>query len=691
MNEVVPLLKHSPSAQDPEVLEEITVQREPLVGTLVEAALDVEGGPRHQLLVGPRGIGKTHILTLVAGRLRADIKDRPILLAWLPEDPWTIRSYEKFLAEILSRVAGELKDRELAAKAKELHSGALAGGLEGEQLLRDALGDIRLVLLVENLDEIFSRIGPEGQARFRAFAEDWRQLLIIATAQQLFEGIQLHESPFYGFFAITHLKELTLDSAGELMRRIAELREDEELAEFLRTDVASRRLAAIEALAGGHPRVWLLLSGCVSIRAIDDLVPLFLEALDDLTPYYQARLRELSEQQQELVVLLSEAGGALSNRELAERSGLAQNQVATLVGQLDDRGYIRRAKVPEEIARGDARMSYWELREPLMRLCLDVKQARGEPLRMVVEFLRSWYGSRLLDELAALPPSAELATTYVGEALRTFDEGFRAEDLFKGTPSEILARAEGGLAFLPDHLTLRLAKATALMLEGRLPEAEREYEQLIANEESKQRKSALRLQMLFSLMAAEKPVDRGDLVELLLAFCRESQDDPRALELAAKGLARLDCHEEAVAALSQAIELEPENVDSYGKRGSSLQELGRHDEALASFERARELDPDNAWIEDQRALPLQSLERMPEALAAVERAIELAPGEARYRERRGELLGDLGNFEAAMEAYDEAIEIDPDRPSAYSNRGVMLAGIGRFDAALESFSRAHEL
>ena len=149
------------------------------------------------------------------------------------------------------------------------------------------------------------------------------------------------------------------------------------------------------------------------LPAIDQLVPLFLEALDDLTPYYQDRLRELGDQQQELVVLLCEAGGARTNRTLAESSGIAPNQVASILRTLADRGYVRNAVLPDNLSAGDRRRTHWELREPLMRLCLDVKRSRGEPLRIVVEFLREWYGARLLDETVELPSDADLAMSYV--------------------------------------------------------------------------------------------------------------------------------------------------------------------------------------------------------------------------------------------------------------------------------------
>lgn len=723
MNGVIPLLKFTPSAQDPQVLEAITVQREALIGKLVDIALDIEGA-RHQLLIGPRGIGKTHILSLVASRVRASARADSIVLAWLEEDPWSIGSYEKFLAAIVARVAAETSDPALGEKADELRARRDEDSGAAEQALRDALTGKRLVLLIENLDEIFRRIGDNGQERFRAFVENWQQMLVMATAPQLFKGVQLHESPFYGFFSITHLEELRLENATELMRRIAELRDDADLVKFLNTDVAKNRLAAIEALAGGHPRIWLLLSGCVSIKAIDELVPLFLEALDDLTPYYQDRLRELSDQQQELVVLLSEAGGALSNRALAERSGIAQNQVAVILRQLTERGYVRRAEVPEEIATGDARMSFWELREPLMRLCLDVKQARGRPLRMVVEFLRAWYGSRLLDELALLPTSAQLAATYASEAFRTLDGSLSIEDLFQGSPSEVLARAELGLSLAPERSELRVARVAGLVMDGQLAEAREALEALLAEEESNLMRMVLLLQLILAKERLGEEVD--DILASALREPMEAEPENTAVQgLGAIILTQVGRPEEALTASSNAVALSPDSAPMHATQGIALQRLGRAEEALQAFEKAASLDPENP--EFQRALggvlndvgrheealnvlagglelnpsdpaihgrmgsALISLGRFEEAVDALSIATELAPASDTYQERLGVAFNLLGRPGDALAALDRAVALDGDNSAAHSNRGVALAGLDRNEEALEAFTRALEL
>ena len=44
------------------------------------------------------------------------------------------------------------------------------------------------------------------------------------------------------------------------------------------------------------------------------------------------------------------------------------------------------------------RESRYELSEPLMRLCVEVKENRRQPMRLIVDFLRIWYSRDQLQE-----------------------------------------------------------------------------------------------------------------------------------------------------------------------------------------------------------------------------------------------------------------------------------------------------
>ena len=141
-------------------------------------------------------------------------------------------------------------------------------------------------------------------------------------------------------------------------------------------------------------------------------MPPFLDMLDDLTPYYQAKMRSLSPQQRSLVDFLSGAQGALPVKEIARRALMGATPAANQLKLLREMGYVR-------IAHSKGRETYYELKEPLMRLCLGVKKQREGPIQLFVEFLRVWCPREELERrLAALPSEAPFTSAALREALR---------------------------------------------------------------------------------------------------------------------------------------------------------------------------------------------------------------------------------------------------------------------------------
>src|SRR5690348_16738259 len=78
------------------LLEQTFVQREGQAERLLSLIRDsaTSDSKHHILLVGPRGIGKTHLMSIVYGRLQRlqGITDR-IEIARLAEDEWGIASF----------------------------------------------------------------------------------------------------------------------------------------------------------------------------------------------------------------------------------------------------------------------------------------------------------------------------------------------------------------------------------------------------------------------------------------------------------------------------------------------------------------------------------------------------------------------------------------------------------------------
>jgi DNA-binding transcriptional ArsR family regulator len=151
----------------------------------------------------------------------------------------------------------------------------------------------------------------------------------------------------------------------------------------------------VHYLSGGSPRVYIVFSAfLMTPESLDKLVEPFMEMLDSLTPYYQDRMKYLSNQQRKIVDFLCDRGGAAPVKQIAKRCFIEQRTVSSQLKDLRDKGYVK----TEEIGRE----SWYELREPLMRFCLEVKKQRNQPIRLIVDFIRVWYTRKELQQRLGL-------------------------------------------------------------------------------------------------------------------------------------------------------------------------------------------------------------------------------------------------------------------------------------------------
>jgi tetratricopeptide (TPR) repeat protein len=376
------LSKFTPSLMPHELLERLFVARDRTLEAIL-ARVDAAAGSaerNHTLLVGPRGAGKTHLVSLVYHRINERRRAGASLqVAWLPEDPWTIVSYRHLLSALAERLE-PTPDQELPRSAPQLESLLSASAAAGGPI----------VVLVENLDRILDALGDEGQQRLRHFLQAERSLLLIATSTRLDRTLSDQASPFYAFFTTTRLEPFDVDEAAAMLTAIAEERDDQDLVDYLHGVEGRARLRTIVHLAGGQPRMWAALASALTVSGLAELIDLLLTRFDDLTPYYQEQLARLSGQQRLVVAELAQADRPINVRDLAERLELEQRSLGKTISELVDRGWASPTSSPVT-ALVDRRRTYYELAEPLARLSFQIKDSRGEPLRLVVEFLKHWF------------------------------------------------------------------------------------------------------------------------------------------------------------------------------------------------------------------------------------------------------------------------------------------------------------
>jgi tetratricopeptide (TPR) repeat protein len=613
--------RFSPNRTDPVVLEAIFVQRERLAKVWLKRLGDsvLTGVKHHLLAVGPRGCGKSHLVALLVGRLRKDpdVSER-VRIAWLPEDE-TTPSFWKFLLRILRALRAEYGD-EFPPPSRDLLANA-ADDRRSDVLtnyLLNKLGGRALLVVVENLDDVMKGLKDDGQKRWRAFLQENSVAATLATAQQLTEDVSDRDRPFFNFFQIEHLLPLSADEALSLLQKIAAHTGNADLATFLQTPTGRGRLRAIRHIAGGSHRVFIVLSEFATREKLDDLVTAFEELLDELTPYYQDRLRCLPVQQREIVEFLCRQTQTVPVKEIAGELFLTEQTAAAQLKSLKDKGYVT--------ARTIGRESRYELAEPLMRLCFEVKDPRREPIRLIVEFLRIWYDQAEVEaRLRCLPKDADLERRYFDAALQT-------------CRPEIPSPVEVAL-----NCDLEAAYATG---------------------------------------------DPEQVGCVLVELAATADSAERCVGVALK-LLELGQFEEALAACNRAIRLDPTYVNAWNGKGAALIYLGRITEALTAYDRALEFDPKNAVAWTNKGFALNYLGRHSEALAASDQVIQLHPGYA-YAAwiNKGTALVELGRYEEALAAFGRALELDPENAIAWNNKGHTLNRLGRYQEVLAAFDRA---
>ena len=375
--------RFTPSIMPAERLESLFVVRHHILDNLMSSVeeLGATPSPHHTLLVGPRGSGKTHLISLVYHRSAHLVEQgrcERLRIAWLPEDPWTIVSYSRLLAAILERLS---PDAEL--------NGVDEAELDA-RLRITSREDGPILVLMENVDRILEALGDLGQQRFRNLLQTESGILIIGSTTVLDRTLSDHAYPFFGFFDTIRLKPFSPAQARDMLRALAKESGNEDLVNALEGDGARARIHTIAHLAGGQPRLWALLGSALTVDELNDLTNLLLNRFDDLTPFFQEQLARLSPQQRLVVAELAAADRPLAVKELAGRIGADQRSAAKTVSDLTDRGWLE--PVSTIFANLlDRRRTYYELAEPLARLAFQIKESRGEPLPLIIDFLVSWF------------------------------------------------------------------------------------------------------------------------------------------------------------------------------------------------------------------------------------------------------------------------------------------------------------
>jgi tetratricopeptide (TPR) repeat protein len=656
----------TPSMNDPALLEAMFTARQPLAEVLLSRIRDsAETGNRHySLLIGPRGIGKTHLVSLLNYRVKEDQSlHKRLRIAWLQEDPYAVSSYARLLRATLSQLDADYGVpgwKERLAAIEEL---ALGSQVEAalERSLIDYLGERVLLLIAENLDAILEGLGDDGQKKLRAFLEAKSTTTILATSTSLLPDLDDRDGPLFGFFKKYPLAPFSLEDCLDVLIRIAAYRVDEPLEETLRLPQGRARIRAIHHIAGGNPRIYVIFYQFLSRESLDQLVEPFMHLVEELTPYYQARMQTLSAQQRTLIDIIRRNESPIAVRDIAKAAFITSQSASSDLKMLRDLGYVDSTQVGRE--------SLYELREPLMRICLAAKEPRGQSLPLFVEFLRIWFTPAELKGLGServyQARDYDLYRDAIEESRRRADAraSFEHEKILEhevaGEEDLALARLRLWFEHAPDDLWAwyRLKE---------LLEKRREIEELIgAAKVRTELPSADGVDWNELGYSYNLAGDSETALEASTRAIKLSPDEPVLWWNHLVNLGNLKRHADLIAAAANALEIKADtgNDDYWYLRARCFWSLGKPEESARAWISSILLKDDDYWNWGWLLASLDRLGARHSCTRVAEFAIDLFPENAEAWRGYGVALANAGAYQPALKACEKAIALSPEDKS----------------------------
>ena len=382
----------NPIESKAELLEKTLIGRKDLVDLLEKLVIEsATSGNKHQrLIVGPRGSGKTHLLRVLYNRASSEeeLKDK-LKIAYLCEDEYGIANFLDFIIRIfrafikwdpenssyLNDEIDQLKKVPLGDQEK----------VAVNILLRHIKGTT-LLIIAENIGNIFNGIEENGQRKLRDLLQQYPYFSIMASNQALFQDIRDEDKPFHNFFKITHLKKLTLDETILFLKSIAEWEEKTGLLKFLDEPEGRGRIHAIYDITGGNHRLLVTFYNFLKVDYKNNLSYSFIKTINDLIPYYQSFMTLLGPQQQKIIQYLCQTRKPSNVKDISENCFSSPNTISKQMSNLVRLKYVDASPSGKE--------TFYELSEPLLRICFEVKENRGGPVKLFIDFLASLYSAQ---------------------------------------------------------------------------------------------------------------------------------------------------------------------------------------------------------------------------------------------------------------------------------------------------------
>ncbi len=672
-----------------DVLEKTLVGRKQLVdelfGELHQKCLNDE--TYQSLLVASRGSGKTHLTKVIYCRLKQamELKDK-IVISYLVEDEYGIVNFLHFCLRVLAAIDryNELSGAQIKEKIQEISTLPTAQQTNAVSIyLRSLIGPKKIIVLVENLDSLLNGMNDKG-ASIRDFMHEHNCLSLIATSQSLSKHFNDGQYPFYNFFKTRHLKKLNFEEAFELIKALIEVEENENSKKQLQDAIGNsqdikNKIRAIYELTGGNHRLLVHFYGFLKADIKSDLSKVFVKQMNDLKTYYEQFVNALSVQQQRIVQLLSLNHTPLQGKQISHQSFLETNVVSKQLSELYKLGFIDKYKEGKNV--------FYEIREPLMRICFEINENPDGSAKLFIDFLKIIYDEKerqksyLKFKIGAISIGTKLEQSYLDEA-NIYEKTLNPES--------------------KENVELILKKLYTCPPEQLEDEIANEYQENKSDRktisknasEIKPNSSTIILDFedakVFYNLGNDH--DRNSEYDLaILQYFKALKINPNyskahnnlGNQYFYKGQYNL-----AIEAYLKAIEIDPKDALGFYNLGNTYRKINEYDLAKQAYLNSIEIKSNESKVYISLGIIYIEKGQNDLAIAAFSNAIKIDPKSAGVFYSLGNAYYQKGEFDLAIKAYLNALKIDPNYGIAFYNLGNTYNEKGEKDLAIESYLNA---
>ena len=623
--------RYSPENMSEDILRKLFVGREKLLESLVTEIGNAAKNktPRFYLVVGPRGIGKSHFLTLLYYEIEHKLPSLLIPVKLAEEEYSVYRASDLFM-----RILEEYLEKYSKGTPKDI-SDILSLEQEDEILYAavEKLKQIskqdgkRFIIFVENLHELFKQLEKEELQKLRSIFQKNDIFSLVATAPLIFPSLSGHDEPFYNFFHIQYLKEFTYHEIKELMQKIAETENGEEF--FEKFEQYEERIHGIVHLTGGSPRLVFLFYDMITGGEIENVEKAFFKVIDEHTPFYQEIFQMLTGQQRRIFDVLISFGETTTPKQISEKARIKLQTVNTQLRRLETDGYV--------ISRPMGRHTKYEVRERLFRLWREMRQPFGRKrVSILLDFLQLWYTADERKELFRLKfELLESGEKSVLKELCYYAEiqppEFKAEALLKLTPKlfelgelDDAAYEIRKLKEIAAHTKDNDLDSKILLYEGILLVSDNKFEEAL------------------KAFTAVLKINKNDVILLSIGLI----------------LNWIKKHEEALEAFNMVLEINPKHEGALFNKGLALKSLEKHEEALEAFNMVLKINPKHEGALFNKGLALKSLGKDEEAVEDFNIVLEINPNQGEALKMQSIVLLKLRRYEETLDVLTKKSQVD---------------------------------